>query len=351
MLVPMRRVTRPFVLLLVAGAAFGLVSSVIRPLVPWPAGFDIREKLEAFEQVKDECDALYFGSSYVYRSFRPEVIDARLAERGLDITSFNFGIGGMDAFETDHLIREVLAMEPARLRWVFSEPRPYFGSIADSPNAFTERSLRWHTARATWQALRSVWLDRAPAERKLEDTWVHLRLYARRLGNYGLGRTLVAGWLDLEDPSEYAEAFVEQRGYLPLEELDFPRFRQRRRALLDKPDEYAAQVASLDTRNTRQVGLESVNVDAFRSQLEVVRAAGAVPIAVLPPGLLASPVVFTLWKDGEIPDILFLNSPSQHPELFEMDMRFDRNHLNRGGAVLFSELFADAIAERLVEGD
>ncbi len=36
---------------------------------------------------------------------------------------------------------------------------------------------------------------------------------------------------------------------------------------------------------------------------------------------------------------------------FEIDMRFDPNHLNRPGAVLFSELFADAVAEQLAEGN
>lgn len=350
----MPRTIRSCLLVLVAGAAFALVSSAIRPAVPWPGGFEIREKLAAFEQVKDECDVLYFGSSYVYRSFRPEVIDAELAEAGLDVTSFNFGIGGMDAFETDHLMREVLAMEPARLRWVFIEPRPWFGGIAQSPNAFTERSVRWHTARATRQALRSVWIKPAPLSAKADDAWVHLRLFARRLGNYGLGRTLVSHWLGLEEPAEAAlemEDFVEERGYIALDDIDSQVFRQRRRALLAKPDEYAAQVANLDKRNAGRVDMTTVNVEAFRSQLEAMRAAGAVPIAVLPPGLLASPVVNSLWKAGELPEVLFFNSPMEHPELFDIDMRFDRNHLNRPGAVLFSKLFAQTVAERLAEGD
>jgi len=264
---------RSCLLVLVAGCAFALVSTAIRRAVPWPTGFEIREKLEAFEELKNECDVLYFGSSYVYRSFRPEVIDAELATRGVDVTSFNFGIGGMDAFETDHLMREVLAMQPARLRWVFSEPRPYFGDISTSPNAFTERSLRWHTARATWQALRSVWLSTDPSQQKFDDTWVHLRLFARRLGNYGLGRTLASDWLDLDEPYEHAETFVAARGYLPLDGLDLPTFRQRRRALLSNPEEYAAQVAALDKNNTRKVDVSTVNVEAFRSQADAVRAA------------------------------------------------------------------------------
>jgi len=346
-----RPLPRAVLLLLVAGAAFLATSSAIRRLVPWPGGFDIREKLDAYARVRDDVDVLYFGSSYVYRSFVPAVVDRELAARDVDVTSFNFGIGGMDAFETDHLMREVLADAPPGLSWVFYEPRPWFGRIADSPNAFTERSVRWHTWRATREALRSVWIAVDPPARKLDDAWTHLRLFARRVGNYGLGRTTVTHLLGLEAPSDLVDVFVRDRGYLPLDDLTEERFVLRRKALLADPADYQADVATMDARNQSRVDLARVNVEAFVDQEDAIRAAGAHPVAVLPPGLLASPVVTELRRAEVLEDVVPLNSPRRYPELYRLDRRYDRNHLNRQGAVEFSRLFAELVADRMREGD
>ncbi len=347
----MRRAPRAVLLLLVAGTTFLATSAGIRRLVPWPGGFDIREKLDAYERVRDEVDVLYFGSSYVYRSFVPAVIDRELAARNVAATSFNFGIGGMDAFETDHLMREVLADAPPGLRWVFYEPRPWFGRIADSPNAFTERSVRWHTWRATRQALRSVWLAADTPRRKLDDAWTHLRLFARRLGNYGLGRTTVTHLAGLDEPSELVDVFVRDRGYLPLDDLTEDRFVLRRKALLADPEGYKADVATMDRRNAAKVDLARVNVEAFVDQEDAIRAAGARPVAVLPPGLLASPVVTALRRADVLEDVVPMNSPRRYPELYRLDRRYDRNHLNRPGALHFSRLFAELVADRMREDD
>ncbi len=343
-------VLRPLLLLLVTGGALAAVSAMIRPAVPWPAGFEIRQKLEAFEEVKDECELLYFGSSYVYRSFRPDVIDEELARQGFNIRSFNLGVGGMDAFETDHLLREVLAMQPASLRWVVIEPRPFTGRIATMPNAFTERSVRWHTLHGTREALRSVWLAHQHPIDKLADAWVHLRLFARRFGNFGLGATLLSSALGVDDEPELKQLFVEDQGYLALDGLDVASFKQRRRALLKNTDRYWEDVNSLPKRNTAAVDLAAVNVSAFASQAAVVRSVGAEQLAVAPPGLLASPIVFALWKSRQIMDVMWFNIPKQFPDLYDVAHRFDSNHLNREGAEIFSRLFAETVSARLSLG-
>ena len=109
-------------------SSFLLVSSWIRSGVPWTQALDVRAKLQAFAESKDEYDAVYVGASDVFRAFRPEVIDPdRLPERGVcrdagsAFRSYNLGIPGMWSFEADHLLDEIIAMEPARLSWVLGQ--------------------------------------------------------------------------------------------------------------------------------------------------------------------------------------------------------------------------------------
>ena len=58
-----RRALRALLLVLVSGASFALVASVLRPLVPWPEERGLRAKFEYVRDHRDEIDAIYVGSS------------------------------------------------------------------------------------------------------------------------------------------------------------------------------------------------------------------------------------------------------------------------------------------------
>jgi len=337
---------RSLALCALAFAAFLTVSRTLSPHVPWPAGFEIREKLAVFEAQKDEIDVLFLGSSTVYRSFRPRVIDAEWRELGLDLRSFNLGFGGMSAFEADQLLREVLAMEPARLRWVFVEPRVFHGRLAESPNAFTERSVRWHTWSATLQALHSVDVsDVSDSERRAE--WdVHWRLFARKLGNYGLGPSLVSPWFGPEPDAELMDDLERERGYRPLEAVG-DAVAARRALLVQHPERYWQRVTQLQAGNRAAVKLGTLNRSVISEQRWAVHRAGATHLAVVPPGLAPTAAANALHAAGILPDLFAFNRPTLYPGFYELDARFDQNHLSRSGAEAFSRIFARQVAERL----
>jgi hypothetical protein len=79
-----------------------------------PSHFDLDEKLRYFTEHKDEFDLLFVGSSATFRNYVPRVVDAELAAEGLEITSFNFGVVGFRSFETDFMVKWILAQHPAR---------------------------------------------------------------------------------------------------------------------------------------------------------------------------------------------------------------------------------------------
>ena len=136
-------------------------TSCVQVWVPWPSERQLGARFEYLEQHPDAFDAIYFGTSNVYRSFVPAEFDAELARRGHRIRSFNLGVPGMTVFEMDHLIREVLALRSPRLRWVFFEYE--FGRL-DRPNRllhpehyYEDNQVFWHTPGRTWDVADITW--------------------------------------------------------------------------------------------------------------------------------------------------------------------------------------------------
>jgi hypothetical protein len=78
-----------------------------------------------------------------------------------------------------------------------------------------------------------------------------------------------------------------------------------------------------------------------------VRAAGAEPVYVLPPGGQARAYALALADAAHLPHLIDLSSPAEHPELYRPEHRFDANHLDRDAARAFSSLFAARFAELL----
>ena len=146
-------------------ATFLVVAEGIRNLVPWPAEYGMAAKMDAYLEARDEITAIYVGPSTVFRSFRPEIIDPLVSEAtGTAFRSFNLGMGAHFGHEVDAQLRELLALRPKKLRWVFIQPTDYYGDFRLGRNIFTERSVRWHGVRGTADGLRSAWLRRGRAE-------------------------------------------------------------------------------------------------------------------------------------------------------------------------------------------
>ena len=91
---------------LLAVSSFASASSWIRSGVPWPEALDVRAKLQAFSEGKDEYDAIYVGTSSTYRAIRPNLIDPIISRRGKPFRSYNLGMPGMWSFEADQLLDE-----------------------------------------------------------------------------------------------------------------------------------------------------------------------------------------------------------------------------------------------------
>ena len=336
----------------VALAAFLLTAAGIRALLPLPNDYALRDKYEVFRAERDDFDAVYLGTSRTHRAFRPEVIDARLSENGRTFRSYNLGVAGMRDFEIDAMLQRVLAMDPERLRWILIELPRWERPALTRRNRKTERTLSWHTPRQTALALESVRLAEhlSSAERRRE-TRVHLELAARRFTSFGRGPLLFEG-LATSRSTETREARASLRsslGYAPVEADGGRNVEERRERFLENLEQYRATVASAARRRAEDASPlpQGYNLRALESQIRSVVGSGRKIVYVTVPRPWRDDVAAQLVASGLVPDLIDLDRPDLHPELFDPAHRFDDDHLNEEGARIFSERVAEELAERL----
>ncbi len=90
----------------------------------------VQEARAALPKIVAEDDELvmFFGSSMTEAGFSPRQFDRQLAERGVDVKSFNFGFGGLNPYFQDYLarrIREAFEKNDRRLELALLEFVPF----------------------------------------------------------------------------------------------------------------------------------------------------------------------------------------------------------------------------------
>ena len=78
-----------------------------------------------------------------------------------------------------------------------------------------------------------------------------------------------------------------------------------------------------------------------------IEATGAEPIFILAPVLHSRGEARKAHRRGILPALLAFDDPSLYPQLYEVGNRFDMTHLNRRGALIYSELLAQRFVEHL----
>ncbi len=137
----------------VCALAFFATCALLSGRLPLPRASRLSPKLEHFASHKDEYDAVFVGSSKVYRHVDPALFDELTPQRGPSRRSFNLGVSGMAAIEIHFAIRTLLELRPERLRWVIVDPHTLGLDLLDK-NMLTGRVTFWHDVESTWMASR-----------------------------------------------------------------------------------------------------------------------------------------------------------------------------------------------------
>jgi hypothetical protein len=318
----------------VALAAFFLMCALIHGRLTLPQVPVISEKLAWFARDRDEYDALFVGSSRFYHQIVPRQFDARVqAATGRPMRSFNAGCDGVWAPESFFFARQLLALKPAKLRWVFVE-------LMDVNPNFDERDptvrlAYWHD----WQHTRMAWEKTAEVAQAIPalKRW---ELYR------GHGTYFFQQWVGMGRGSEALQARL---AYQKKKNAKPPQWAAEE-GFLAEPDT-PMQGANLLDFEKRMVGLRKglpikkmppVLTKAVGELIADIQAAGAEPIFVITQTLNPHEN-FTNVPEGI--RLLAFNDPRIYPALYEVDTHYDGWHLNRKGAAIFTDLLADRFCQ------
>ena len=332
----------------ICAAAFALgwlaLATLGGALLPPPQLPVLSEKRAHFLAHADEYDAVFIGSSRVYRGIVPQVFDAELRARGHAIHSFNFAMEAVWPPESLYRVREFLRLR-SRVRWVFIELLPVNPRITPE-NARTLRSIYWHDWRHTMLAGRAITNSRGfTSGEKCGWFALHAELFVRRLSQV----SRAAAWIeprlqprpDMEKTAREEFAFdtpwLDAEGFVP-------------EPATPMPPEVAATFREQVARYAQ--GLAPVAVPAYlrdelRDLAATVRAAGAVPIFFITPSITRAENLTDLRAQGIDAELISFKDPARFPALYDPALHFDGPHLNERGARELSRLLAEEFAARL----
>ncbi|MFG0315791.1 MAG: hypothetical protein ACF8XB_00855 [Planctomycetota bacterium JB042] len=310
-------------------------------LVPWPDREQLAIKRDDFGAVKDEVELLVVGSSRVLRGFVPEEFDRECAARGFEVRSYNFGVGGAHELESDRIVRGLLALRPARLRYVLLEyqrPQPYRIGLS---SRLSDRSVFWHTPRQFLTACRHVFAVDAPFVRQLEQVWHHLLPTLAHVTGYGRVRDVFVRRFS-DEPRRHAmmrERLVGGRGYEPvITRAD----RLRMEGDWRKIDETGVRELARKLERWNAIDRELVDDSHLEALARDVEAAGARLLLVVMPGESPTPELYRRSEPIPLPaPLLGFNRPHLFAELYALESRYNDRYLSESGAVRFTRLLAE----------
>jgi len=342
-------------------ACFAGTNAWLRSALPVPATSLLARKLVAFEPRKDEIDTIFLGASTVYRHVDPAVFDAVLENAGEPSRSYNLGAAAMGGLEIRFALGEVLAMRPAGLRRVFIELQVMDLDV-QPVNLLTGRVTWWHDLPTTWRAMGMLLArGRGGLLNTVGQMRDHLQAWFFNVANIGRARFVIEDQL-LETEAVRAEALrfevASQRddlgpaadGFLSLDAVlaaaTGDRRQQlvaRRGALNRRQDEFRQKArAKVGWAGTKRV-LSAAEAGLVASLARDAGAAGVELVFFMSPYVdKTDSIGQAAAKAGLVSGFLDMSRPEAHLELFQLQHRFDWNHLNERGARLFSRALAEA---------
>ncbi|HEX9619535.1 MAG TPA: hypothetical protein VF989_05340 [Polyangiaceae bacterium] len=308
----------------------------------------IGQKLEYFQRHKDDYTLVALGTSYTFRHFVPSAFDAVLTKAGHASRSFNFGVSRMLLAEASLLADEIVDLKPKKLRQVAIE-LGLFHDLGDDEDddALSEREIGWHTPAETLAAVTQVMEGKSDIDDKLDSLGSHVHAMLCNVTPAGRSARHFQEYWDDELDDTTAERYerVENDGYQSLDEIaNLPWINARHQRFLAGA---AAFTKSVEKRRARP----RVQRIGRRARTVLKRTAERLLAADLRPIFYESPSMYPQKRLNaslrKLVPVFSYNDPRRHSNLYRVEHRFDRGHLNHPGALLLSETFGRDFAAHL----
>ena len=343
------RILRPLVLAVAIGLAGWLAAqAAIRKLVPWTGSDLLGQKMSQFLDGADTYRAVFIGSSRVYRQLEPDAFDAVFAESGVAMRSFNLGAPDMRMLEVLFLARWLLDAEPRRLELLVVDAESDPLSIREV-NLRSDRIVRWHDPRNFAAILREVRRSSPTRAAALYRAGRHAAPFVHHVTRLGRGIDRAAMLASPRPP----EAPLEDRGFHAGDEemVASPSETQRRdlemfhRRLHGDLDRWRRDVERM-TRSPRAGALsDPFEIELFEELGELAAGRGVRVVFLIDARPQPTPNLVWAAERGIVETLLRFDDPERYPVLYDPALRFDRHHVNRAGARVYSAEVARRILE------
>lgn len=336
--------------LLVFAVVFGVACVLIRAAYPFPEVPNVKQKLVHFAGHRDEYDTLLLGSSRISYQIIPSMFDELTRAAGEPTKTFNAAVAGMRPPENTYFFDQLLAAKPSGLRWVFIEVMPMRIGMNEEHATLRAQywhdlprlSLLWRRALTLEPKKRSVRQTLKELSEPLSEFSEHLGLTMYELANVGRSTFLADRLLTLAPPTPISDYLGEHRDG----------WTETGRGERIMPAEQARLVKETADRLAKPAVRElsdPISQEALEAMIARAEKAGATPVLIIPP-VTAKAMMVPRPERTERTILLDFNDPAKYPELYKVENRLDRNHLNTAGAKVFTKLVAEhwlaAVKER-----
>lgn len=298
---------------------------------PAPQSDQLGVKLTQLARKDDPFNAVFVGSSRVFRGFVPSVFDERMAEGGEVTRTMNLGNPGMRLPEFTLALRQIAAIEDHGLRWIFLDPEEPDSRLINEGNPRAARVIAWHTPRRTVQVSKLVLKNPSLSRSQRID---RVSTQAQSLAYWATGVGSAQPWLEallgtqphwtMESLGPLGDGYLPQIGLAPASNVR---------------KTWASRLKNRSKIELRKGRLDPVRTALYAELVEAAGQTGAELVFVTLPGLTPRHDTVRAAIQFKVP-LLRFDLPDKKPELYRATDRWDRVHLNHSGARTFTESFA-----------
>jgi hypothetical protein len=341
-----RRLPLVLLVLLIGLVATGqAIRHIVDHLAPPPEIGDLGVKIDWYLAHRAEIDVVFIGTSHVAYAVETKVFDAETRALGCPTSSFSLAVAGLNYRELIYLLNFVADHPPPKLRLVLFEPRP--NASRDLKTLLTPRFRSTLTLGTFWRSIDDLLVNQRDADRTSFYVGAYLAAFAYQ--NLGIGalaeRVLHPTRRARPSGPQWQDG---QRGFEPLGmdgEAYEPHAKDFRGAKLEEwrreVDDYA--------NHLKKMRLEPDWKRILRSELAVTARIPGRAIAFSPPTTAADwPLLMRKVRDLQ-PGMTTIHSDVlSDPALFDPDLWWDEGHLNREGALAYSQVLARRVCPILL---
>ncbi|MBD2677420.1 MULTISPECIES: hypothetical protein [Nostoc] len=318
---------------------------------------DVSAKLAYFTKHKDNYDIIFLGPSTTYYGVIPKIFDESIAANGNNLKSFNFGIMSANVAEMDFYLQKILALKPAKLKWIFLDCLVN-SFVEETPTA--TKNVYWHTPIKTLENIKLI----------SEST---LNLPIKIIALYANSVSFIHNWLGIGNFSDYvnpritatpggilSDRVIQESGYYAMdwmndiEQLD--RIFQEKYLQIYQQELKQAKSESADSQNISKYPLDSYAIKIIKKMIDRINNQEKIthnkiePIFLIPPALNADvehTPIMRAFNLGYVSTLFAFNNPNKFPSLFELANRSDQRHLNYQGSEKFTKILAAEFSNHL----